>query len=212
MADLPFVLPAALADRLRAVADVEGKIPRVLDELGHMTGSDVGLLDVPSGPLRDRLAAVEPGIRDLALTSPLRLETPDASLDVVASLWSAFHGVDRAELVEVDRVLRPDGRLLVVHDYGRDDVSALVEPGSPVYGAWSRRDGPFLKGGGFRIRVIHCFWTFDTLEAAQELLAEAFGERGETVGAGLKRPRLAWNVAVYHRIRGGVAPATLPER
>jgi len=212
VADLPFALPAPLADRLRAAADVEGKIPRVLDELGHLAGSDVGLLDVPPGPLRDRLAAFQPGIRDLALTSPFSLAADDASLDVLAGMWTGFHGADGGELVEADRVLRPGGRLLLVHDYGRDDVSALVEPGSPVYGAWSRRDGPFLAGGGFRIRVVHCFWTFEALEEAREFLAEAFGERGETVGAGLRRPRLAWNVAIYHRLRGGVAPATLPGR
>jgi SAM-dependent methyltransferase len=212
VADLPFALPVPLAERLRAVADIEGKIPRVLEELGHLAGSDVGLVDVPGGPLHDRLAAGAASVLDVPAVSPLRIGLPDAALDVVASLWSAFHGVDRTELAEVDRVLRPDGRLLVVHDYGRDDVSALVEPGALVYGAWSRRDGPFLAGGGFRIRVIHCFWTFDTLEGARELLAEAFGERGEAVGAGLKRPRLAWNVAVYHRLRSGVAPATLPAR
>ena len=212
MADLPFALPAPLAERLRAVADVEGKIPRVLEEIGRLAGSDVALLDLPPGDLRDRLTAGAASVVDVPLSSPLRIDAPDASLDVVVSLWSAFHGVDAAELAEVDRVLRPGGRLLVVHDYGRDDVSLLVEPGAPAYGAWSRRDGPFLAGGRFRVRVIHCFWTFDTLEAAHELLLEAFGERGETVGAGLKRPRLAWNVAVYHRLRGGAAPATLPER
>ncbi len=212
MADLPFALPAPLADRLRTVADIEGKIPRVLEELGRLAGSDVGLVDVPAGPLRDRLAAGAASVLDVPAASTLRIDAPDAALDVVTSLWSAFHGVDRAELAEVDRVLRPDGRLLVVHDYGRDDVSGLVEPGAPVYGAWTRRDGPFLTAGGFRIRVIHCFWTFDTLESARELLAEAFGERGELVGAGLKRPRLAWNVAVYHRLRSGGAPATLLKR
>ncbi len=211
MADLPFALAAPLADRLRAVADIEGKIPRVLEELGQLAGGDIALLDTPPGDLRDRLSAGAASVVDVALAGPLRIGAPDASLDVVASLWTGFHGVNGADLAEVDRVLRPGGRLLVLHDYGRDDVSMLVEPGAPTYGAWTRRDGPFLGGGRFRVRVIHCFWTFDTLESARELLAEAFGDRGETVGAGLKRPRLAWNVAVYHRLRGGAAPALLPE-
>jgi SAM-dependent methyltransferase len=216
VADLPFTLPAHLADQLRAAADIEGKIPRALNDIGQLGGADVALLDVPNGALRDRLALLVPSLHDLALalplTSPLRLDRPDASLDVVIAMWSAFRGVDAGELAEVDRVLRPGGRLLVVHDYGRDDVSALVEPGAPAYGAWSHRDGPFLTRGGFRIRVVHCFWTFDTLEAAQGFLAEAFGAAGEVVGAKLKRPRLSWNVAIYHRLRGGVPPARLPDR
>ena len=43
---------------------------------------------------------------------------------------------------------------------------------------------------------------------AQELAERGVhaGERGEAAAAGLKRPRLTWNVAVYHRWRGGVEP------
>lgn len=186
---------------------MEGKITRALEALGPLAGRDLALIDVPAGPLLDRLAAA--GITGLALplSDPFRLDVPDASLDAVVSLWSGFRGVDGAELAEVDRVLRPGGRLLVVHDYGRDDVSALRDPDAPEYVSWGRRDGPFLASGGFKIRVLHCFWTFATVEEAQDLLAEAFGERGAAAGAALKRPRLAWNVAVYHRWRGGDAPA-----
>jgi SAM-dependent methyltransferase len=203
--DLPFRLPEPLALRLRTAADAEGKIVRVLDALGPLAGRDVAILDLPAGPLRDRFAAAGIDARDLPLADPLRLDLPDESLDALISPWGGFRGVRAADLAEADRVLRPGGRLLVIHDYGRDDVSALAEAGAPEYGAWSRREGPFLRGGGFRIRVIHAFWTFPSIEEAREFLVAAFGERGAAVGAGLKRPRLAWNVAIYHRWRGGLA-------
>ena len=89
-------------------------------------------------------------------------------------------------------------------------MSALGDPDAAQYRVWSRREGPFLRGGGFKIRVLHCFWTFGSIEDAQAFLAEAFGERGTAAGATLRRPRLAWNVAVYHRWRGGIEPEADP--
>ncbi len=85
----------------------------------------------------------------------------------------------------------------MVHDYGRDDVSHLRGP-LPEYGPWSRRSGPFLSDG-FKVRVVHCFWTFDSIEDGGAFLAAAFSETGPAVASGLKRARLSYNVAIYHR-------------
>ena len=49
------------------------------------------------------------------------------------------------------------------------------DPDAPQYRVWSRREGPFLRDGGFKIRVVHCFWTFASVEDAQAFLGEAFG-------------------------------------
>jgi SAM-dependent methyltransferase len=206
VADIPFELSEDLAQRLRSVMDVEGKIPRALDVLGPLASRRVGFLDVPAGPFLDTLCADTAEAAPLLAADPLRFERADGSLDAIVSLWSGFRGVDEASLAEADRVLAPGGRLLVVHDYGRDDVSSLADPEAPQYRTWSRREGPFLRGGGFKVRVLHCFWTFDSVEDAQAFLTQAFGERGAALGASLKRPRLTWNVAVYHRWRGGVEP------
>jgi SAM-dependent methyltransferase len=200
VADLPFALDSPLASRLEAALDVEGKLARALVDLGSLAGRDVALLDAGAGWLAGRLR--EDGVAGLPLplTEPLRLDVADGSLDAILSRWTGFRGVDPAALTEVDRALRPGGRLLVVHDYGRDDVCSLREGSSPEYTTWSRRDGPFLRGG-FRIRVLHCHWTFDSLDEARGFLAEAFGDGGRALAAGLGRPRLRWNVAVYHRTR-----------
>ncbi len=210
VADLPFQLPDPLAARLRAVADVEGKLPRALLALGLPAAGDVGLLDDPEGWGAARLREHGAAAQSLPLADPLRLDAPDGSLDAIVTLWSGFRGVDPAGLAEVDRALRDEGRLMVVHDYGRDDVCALRPADAPEYTTWSRRDGPFLRGGGFRIHVVHCFWTFPSVEDGRAFLAEAFGPCGQALADGLRRPRLTWNVAIYHRARGGAARTDLP--
>ena len=136
-------------------------------------------------------------MQPVTLSDPFRLDVPDASLDAVVSLWSGFRGVDAAELAEVDRALRPGGRLLVVHDYGRDEVSALGDPDAPAYRSWSRRDGPFLNGGGFRIRVLHCFWTFGSVGGGAGVprrgvrgARDGGRRRAQAAAAGLERGRL----------------------
>ena len=201
MADLAFDIAAPLAARLREAIDVEGKLPRALLALGLPAAGDVALLGDPDGWQAERLAAAGIEVRGVSLAEPSRLELPDAGLDAIVSLWSGFPGVDAAARDEADRVLRDGGRLFVVHDYGRDDVTALRPADALEHTSWSRRDGPFLRDGWVRIHVVHCFWTFATLEQARALLAEAFGERGVAVGAALRRPRLSWKVAIYHRTR-----------
>lgn len=204
VADLPLALPTEQAAVLLAALDRERKIDRALEALGPVADRDVGVIGGGPGEIA-RLAAAGARVSELPAGAD-RWPTADASVDLVVSAWSAFRGVTSAELAEVDRVLRPDGRLIVIHDYGRDDVSRL-RGDLPEYGIWSRRDGPFIRNG-FRIRVVHCFWTFDSIDATASFLGRAFGDTGTSLASELKRPRLSYNVAVYHRTRGGSpAPA-----
>ncbi len=200
MADLPFE-PAntELAGRLLGSLDVEGKIPRAIEALGPVGGRDVILLGGGSARAR-QLEAI--GARVTSIEDRTgRIERPDDSADALVTYWSGFRSSSAAQLKEADRVLRNAGRLLVVHDYGRDDVSRL-RGDLPEYGSWSRRSGWFLKNG-FRIRVVHCFWTFESMEVAATFLVEVFGAAGSALLASLKRPRLSYNLAVYHRTKGG---------
>lgn len=208
MADLPVELSSDLGATLSRVLDVEGKISRALETLGPVHDRDVLLIDGVDG-IRARQLRELGGRVALAESDEAGLAAEADSADVVVSYWSSFRGAAAAELAEAGRVLRPGGRLLVVHDYGRDDVSHLHGE-RPEYAAWSRPSGPFLSNG-FKVRVVHCFWTFGTIEECSEFLAAAFADAGTKVAAELKRPRLSYNVAIYHRTfgepaAGGAAP------
>ena len=231
MADFPVDLAPALAARLSASFDVEQKIPRALEALGPISGHEVVVLDAAEGNRArqlaelgarltllerdaDRVASLRAAVADLDGVAVLPGRSgasalPPESADRVVSFWSAFRNDLEADTAEADRVLRPDGRLLVVHDYGRDDVSRLRPADLPEYGSWSRRDGWFLRHD-FKVRVLHCWWTFGSMDEAIGFLEEAFGEAGRAVASTLRRPRLSYNVAVYHRGRGGNGSAIEP--
>jgi SAM-dependent methyltransferase len=202
MADVPLELDAALEGRLARALDVEGKIPRTLEALGPVSGRDVVLVDGrksarPDGIRARQLRELHARLTVTGWGDPPSSRVPDSSADVVIGCWTAFRGSDPNELEEASRILRPGGRLLAVHDYGRDDVSRLLGE-RPEYVTWSRRDGPFLKHG-FKIHVVHCFWTFESIEDGRDFLDAAFGAVGRAVGADMTRPRLTYNLAIYHR-------------
>lgn len=204
VADLPIDLDSGLNEHLARVIDVEGKIPRALETLGPVGGRDVVLVDGAAGIRAQQLRELGARVTLVLSSGPGRFDAPDGSADVVVACWSAFRGAPDDEISEAARLLRPGGRLLVVHDYGRDDVAEL-RGDLPEYGSWSRRGGPFLRDG-FKIRVVHCFWTFQSLDETRDVLGRAFGEAGSSLAARLTRPRLSYNVAVYHRTFGEVAP------
>jgi Methyltransferase domain len=220
VADLPVDLAEEVAARLLRSFDVEGKIHRALEALGPLGGRDVVLVDGARGVRAREIAALGAHLRvlerpgrlanleaELAGTSDVRVSAgtsgalglPDDSADAIVAYWTAFRAPSPAEVREADRVLRSGGRLLVVHDYGRDDVSR-IRGDLPEYSTWGRRDGWYLQNG-FRMRVIHAFWTFESQADARAFLTDAFGTAGATVADTLKRPRLSYNVAIYHRSR-----------
>ena len=205
--------------RLFAAADVGVKLSSTIDAVARVAGADVVLVGAVDGragatswpkglELAHDLAVVGLGDRlseiGARVTRAERgagsLSLPDGSVDVVVGAWTVYRGVDPRELSEADRVLRPHGRLVVIHDYGRDDLSLVAGVDRPEIASWSRRGGPFFSAG-FKIRVVHCWLTFESMEAATEVLEATFGPRGVVLAGSLKRPRISYNLAVYHRTR-----------
>jgi len=204
--DLP-IAPAdpVLTSALAEVFDLEGKISRALDALGLMADKDVLLLDGDGGRRQADLEALGARVRAIDGLDPGRL--PAGSADLVVGCWTGLGlgpAADPATLARLERVLRPEGRVLLVEDYGRDDIRPLyADPEREArLSLASDRRGPMLAAG-FRTRTLHCFWSFPSVDAARSLLEALFPESGARVAASLARPRLEHKVAVFHRSRGG---------
>ena len=202
MADQTVRLPdASLRDRLDAAIDREAKLPRALESLGPVAGRRVLLIDAIDGLRAQQLEAM--GAVVTTVGSDELAAVTSASADVVIAFWTVIRpGEEPAaeQVAQTMRILDPAGRLLVVHDYGRDDVSTLLgtrEREEQLMG-WSHRHGPFLVNG-FKVKVLHCWWSWDSLEEAVALLRDAFGAAGAALGESMRRPRLSYKVAVYHR-------------
>ena len=200
VADLPFELGTGLDEQLARVLDVEGKIPRAIEALGPVEGRDVVVVDGSAGLRARQLEQLGARVTVVESTGSTPYAAPAASADVVVGLWSAFRDASSDEIARAARLLRPGGRILIVHDYGRDDVAELRGT-EPEAGAWTYREDPFL-GSGFKIRVLHCWWTFSSVDEARTFLEAGFGAIGRAVADRLTRPRLSYNVAVYHRTLG----------
>lgn len=221
MPDLSAALPTTeLEGAFLGVVDIEGKLTAALEDLGPVAGRDVVLLDAGRGFRERQLAEIGARVTAVSFPDPsdeaaavaLLSDLPHGEADVVVVVWSELATPGSAFIAQAESLLRPGGRLLIVHDYGRDDVWSLMPDRRDRVVEWSQRRGPFL-GAGFRVRVIHCWWTFESAEGARELLVAGFGELGAAAADGMKRPRLEYQVAIYHRsavVTGSEADAEVP--
>lgn len=200
--DLPFpIADPVLRTAFLAAVDAEDKIGRALAALGPIADRDVLLLDAGAGRRRDDLA--ELGGRVTTLPGVDLSSQPIGSVDVIVAYWTWLglgRAAEKATLASLLRLLRPGGRVLFVEDYGRDDTTLLyAEPDREArLRAASDRRGAMIAAG-FKLRVLHCFWTFADHEATAALLAGMFPATGAVFAAGLNRPRISHKVAIYHR-------------
>ena len=207
MPDLSAALPTTeLEEAFLHVIDVEGKLTAALEDLGPIAGREVVLLNAGGGFRERQLSEIGANVTAVSFADPrdepdarARIaELPAGEADVVVVLWSDLAVPGSVFLADAERLLRPCGRLLLVHDYGRDDVWNLWPDLRARQVEWSQRRGPFL-GDGFRVRVIHCWWTFESAEQARAVLEAGFGEPGVELADQMKRTRLEYQVAIYHR-------------
>jgi ubiquinone/menaquinone biosynthesis C-methylase UbiE len=93
------------------------------------------------------------------------------------STWAFFfagmEGIDDG-LKEVERVVKDEGKIIIVDNYGEDEFSSFSA--NDIFSnvsEWVER--------GFDYHVIHTAFKFDSVEEAQRLLSFFFGENGSKV-------------------------------
>ena len=164
----------------KRIADVGTGIGHYPMLLARRTARTYGIESDPDllNEARSRAtAAHQPNIR-MVEGEPTALPLRDAAVDVV------LHGLIEAEdaslpaIAEALRVLRDNGRLVVIGYYGRDDVAPLLEPEVVAHArqATQRRSGWWLRHG-FKIKVVHARLDLRDSEAAHAILPRLYGDR-----------------------------------
>jgi SAM-dependent methyltransferase len=191
----------------KRIADVGTGIGHYPMLLARRTGRTYGIEADPSLREEARRRASEshqPNVR-IVEGEPAALPLRDGAVDVV--LTSLIDPDDQSlpAVHEALRVIRPGGRLIAIGHYGRDDVSALLEPEivERVLESTQRRTGWWLRNG-FKIKVVHARLDLGDAITAHELLPRLYGDRGRAYLMGAHRSSLRLNLGLFHRaVEGG---------
>jgi SAM-dependent methyltransferase len=196
----------------RRIADVGTGIGHYPMLLARRTGRTYGFESDPellAEARRRASASHQPNLR-IVEGKPTALPLRDAAVDIVLTSRIDADDASLPAVAEAMRVLRPGGRLIVIGYYGRDDVSALLEPEVVAHAreATQRRTGWWLRHG-FKIKVVHARIDLGDAETAHELLPRLYGDRGRAYLMGPHRSSLRLNLGLYHRER--LADPVLPD-
>jgi len=186
----------------KRIADIGTGIGHYPMLLARRTGRTYGVESDPAllAEARRRVAdAHQPNLRIVegaATSLPLR----DATVDIVLTSLIEPDDASQPAIAEAQRILRPGGRLIVIAHYGRDDVSALLEPEVVEHAidATQRRTGWWLRNG-FKIKVVHARLELGDAETAHALLPRLYGDRGRAYLMGAHRLSLRFNIGLFHR-------------
>lgn len=143
-------------------------------------------------------ASHQPNIR-IVEGGGTKLPLRDAAVDVVLSGEIEPDDLWLPAIDEALRVLRPNGRLVVIGYYGRDDLASLLDPKvvAQARHATQRRTGWWLRHG-FKIKVVHSRIDLQDEATAQELLPRLYGDRGRAFLGEPHPLSLRLRLGLYH--------------
>ena len=200
LAALERIVPLA-GKRIADVGTGIGHYPMLLARhTGRTYGieSDPALLDVARQRANDahqpNLRIVEGGLDAL----PLR----DEAVDIVLCGLIEPDDTSLPAIAELQRVLRPGGRLVVVGYYGRDQVASLLAPEvvANALAATQRRTGWWLQHG-FKIKVVHSRIDISDGATAMELLPRLYGDRARAFLMAPHPASLTLKLGLYHLVK-----------
>lgn len=185
----------------KRVADVGTGIGHYPMLLARHTGRTYGIESDPALLEAARQRATDshqPNLRIVEGT-PEHLPLRDGAVDVVLSGLIEPDDASLPAIAEALRVLRPDGRLIVIGYYGRDAMSALLEPEVVAHAreATQRRTGWWLRHG-FKIKVVHSRIDISDPDVALEILPRLYGDRARAFLMGPHPPSLELKLGLYH--------------
>jgi len=188
----------------KRIADVGTGIGHYPMLLARRSGRVYGIESDPTLLDEARRRAVEahqPNIR-IVEGSPEHLPLRDETVDIVLSASIEPDDASLPAVAEAMRILRRDGRLVVIGYYGRDDVSNLLEPEVVAHqvAATHRRSGWWLRHG-FKIKVVHARLDLGDPQTAHELLPRLYGDRGRAYLMAPHKPSLELKLGLYHRAK-----------
>jgi len=185
-----------LMDRERIViSHLDNMLPmgKVLD-VGAGNGFTAGLLTRPGRlivPLEPAFEMIEtknsyPWVQAVAQELPFRSGTLDGAYATWAYFFSANGFQGDEGLAELQRVVVPDGEIVIVDNMGDDEFNSFSQtPHTSDPLLWLER--------GFSLEMLTTSFRFDSIAESQELLTFYFGEQARNKA----RLEIEFRVAVY---------------
>jgi SAM-dependent methyltransferase len=209
-----------LFDLMARAIDPDGHIPTAMHSVAPIEGKTV--LDVGAGvgdrtvvyaQIAAHVYALEPDPKALPILrgrikssgasnvtvvpgSADDIPLEEDSVEVAYATWAYFFGPgSEPGLQQVERVVRPGGDIVVVQNYGHDELSRIWTPTEAECEAWPA----WFEAHGFACQVVDTTWRFRAVDEAVAVLEFLWGQRARDYVVEHDRAEFGYKVAIYHR-------------
>jgi ubiquinone/menaquinone biosynthesis C-methylase UbiE len=191
---------------MQRVAPIEGQ--RLLD-----IGAGVGDRTILYAQVADHVYALEPDPKALPVLrgrikssgatnvsvipgGAAQIPLPDGCIDVAYATWAYFFGPgSEPGLEEVIRVVQSGGEIVIVQNYGHDELSCFWSSTESECENWPT----WFEEHGFECEVVDTVWSFQTVDEALAVFEFLWAERARAYVLEQDKSEFGYKVAVYHR-------------